>query len=601
MGIQQVLQQLNSQVLEQISLENHWMPLPVEELADCLLKEMEQIWAVLSWDEKRILYYFLFRFPNEPITYRGMDALARTHSSFRVYRGLTGLRRKGIVFTLRRLWGEMAFFVPEDLAIGWRHFIYKKRPASELPFSFSTGQALEEPPLCDVVFSFLHSLRYQPVTLTKKGEVPLRVRRLWQGKVPNPDWFLPFLEEGGWILRGEKEGQQLLKIDEKACSFLFTGSQDQVQRKLYETLKNGWIKQVPFYYVIFEQMKEEMDAPFSFRTLKETWQKDLQRFGWDAPTKHWDEFSQQVIPMLITFGFFLDKSQEGDEVFQWQWTSYEMEDIPSKIGYVQPTFEVLLFPIAPYDVRWAIGEYCQLHVQQEMWIFRLEKEQACQVRGSQREKSLLQVLSRVQGDHLPENVQLQIAKWFTRQQEVQVSRATLLRCPDKQLADRLEGMAWSGIEERLNDTLFLVDENQLNPLKKELKKLEIFMGTKVEEPVLPLPLSSHALAKEEKEGDGYNVESVFPTLEDVLPQLREVPSLWKKNRQKYHASTLRLFIEKARSLGVPLFLETKGGEWESVYIKGFLQEQGLDVVYFTDEKEDHRTLMMDIGRVQMKI
>lgn len=583
MNLKDVLVQLNSRVVEQLFKGLAWQNGNPEEIAHRFIQEIPTLWGKLNPEERKVLVYFLFCTPGQSIPYRQMDGLAKSYTPYTIYRGLTGLRQKGITYTQRYKWGEMAFFIPEDVAYFFRNLIWESHA---LPNSVSpiVKEQKEFPLLCDILFQLLQTYRHNPISLTKKEELPTRVRHVWQELIPyseelflplnyrKVEWFFSFLEEQGLMALYEKEGKKFFIVQEEQVAQLFQGNQGQVQKRLYEAIKRIYTHSHPFFTVIFEGIERNQ--------WKTCWEQIVQHVGIEVQGSEWEEFSQQVFPLFQAFGCFQEVENLGEI---------------KKVGFVQPTFEVLLLPGAPYEIRWALGNYARLIQQQELWGFQFDKETITQVQGGNRKEVLFTLLETIQQGTLPENVLYQITKWMEATEEVKLENVTLLRCSSKALGDRLACASVKGLEERINDTLFLVESSAFSLLQKELNKMEVQLKEKSDEEMIPL------FQKQELLEENIQVESIYPILEDVLPEVKELPSLWRKNRQKYHASTLRIFMEKAFTLGLPIHMETRNQQWEGIYIRRILQEQGVDKVCFTDGVKDYTIPLMEIGPIQMKI
>ncbi len=583
MNLKGVLLQLNSRVVEQLFKGHAWHNGNPEEIAHNFMGEIPKLWGKLNPDERKVLVYFLFCAPGQSLSYRQIDVVAKSHSPYAIYRGLTGLRQKGIIYTQRHKWGEMAFFIPEDVACYFRKILWGSSVLTGVFYPIEIGEK-EHPLLCDVLFQILQAYRHQPIPLTKKGELPARIRRFWQEMIPYPeelfvslncgkvDWFLTFVEEQGLMAHFEKDGVKFFGVHEGNVAQLFQGNQGQVQKRLYEGIKRIYTQGHPFYTVIFEAVE--------INQWKACWEKIVHHVGMEPLGNEWEDFSQQIVPLLQAFGPFQIEEDIG-------WIE--------KAGYVQPTFEVLLLPNAPYEIRWVLGNFARLIQQQELWTYQLEKETIIQVQGLDREETLLTLLRDIQLGTLPDNVVNQIHKWIEATEEVTVEKVILLRCSSKILADRLASASMNGLGQRMNDTLFLVQSSALSILQKELNKMEIQLKENREEERVTLS------QKNEQIDELIHVESIYPMLEDVLPEVKELPSLWRKNRQKYHASTLRIFMEKASTLGLPIHMEARDKEWEGIYIRRLLQEHGLDMVYFTDGVKEYVIPLIEIGPIQMQI
>lgn len=585
MNLKEVLLQLNSRVLEQLFQGPSWKNGNPENIADQFLKDIPKLWKKLNGDEQKVLIYFLFCRPGQLISYRQMDQLAKSHSPYAIYRGLTGLRQKGIVYTRKSGFGEQFFFIPEDVGTSFRSLLWQSYVCIGSEISVVEGEE-ELPVLCDVLFQLLQTYRHQPIALTKKGTLPARISRIWHELIPYPDelfvpfhcskveWFFFFLKEMGLMAFYEKKGEKMIVVDEEKAALLFQGTRCKVQKRIYEGLKKIFIQSHPFYQVIFEGLEKNQG--------KESWKNIVQQVGFQPDEREWDSFTHEVFPLLQVFGCLLMDEEEPE------WLE--------KSGYVQPTMEVIIMPVASYDIRWELGKYAKLVSQQELWTFQLEQQLVTRIKETDRKNKLISLLKKIHRDSVPENVVKQLQRWIEATEDVIVEKATLLRCSSKRLADRLESARIKGLEDRINDTLFLVSTSSLSSLQKELNKIEIRLQEQEEEEMIPLSSEDKKDIEETLE-----VESVYPELEDLLPQIKEIPSLWRKNRQKYHPSTLRMFMEQVSTLGLPIYMEARKREWEGIYIRHLMQEQGLDMVYFTDGCKEYSVPLMEIGPIQIQI
>ncbi|MBN6186070.1 helicase-associated domain-containing protein [Aneurinibacillus sp. BA2021] len=635
MQVRTILKQINHRVMEQLAQENQWPAAvqdkgtpPIEAIAAHLTdrRVVAQVWKACTEEEKRVLLHFLFRVGEDIVTYRQMEEYAQKVSPLIVYSGLTGLRRRGLVYTLRRLWGELAYCMPEEIQTAFRSWLAsmlleqqgeKTHPVPQRSDAFAPASS----PLEDVAFSVLQLHRQQPVVLTKKGSLPMKTRRLWQQAIPYPDeLFLPFtgplsLENGGreeFLLhllhamglfrrQGTEDGAQYTVHKEQAQE-VFCGLTPAVRHRFYQQMRKAISKVHPCYCAVFDWMETCGSHRFSLRSLQvlEAAQCD------EHAGTHWETFAEEIVPLLVWCGFVTCQGEGMEAVLAWSVRPGEEEEEYSWLGtgYVQPTFEVLLLPHAPYELRWRLGAYAELEEQQEVWRFRLTKAAVQAAVREGESGDLLRDLSRIQPD-VPAGVQDQIVHWLRGGSTVHIVRTVLLRCPDAATADGIaaDPALSACVGERLNEQDFLVQESHLARLEKAMKQRGISIN---EENAAILKKDEQGESKQPGGQDasgenGYKVESVFPELSDTLPELRDIPIIWHKNYQQYHHSTLRKLMTTAQTLGIPLSVEVNGQPVEEARIVDMRTEDGSYRFTLAARERRESVRLENIGRVKLHL
>lgn len=639
MEIRYILEQLNDRLLYRLAEENAWPCvqsdgnlLNIENIVQHITSHdaIECVWRSLTTEEKELLLHFLFRIGTDMVTYRQMEEYAKIDSQLAIYSGLTGLRQRGLIYTLRRLWGELAYYLPDDVQTAYRSWLLSRFvreegiPACEMACHWDTSST----PLARVVFQILQMHRYQPIGLTKKGTMTMKARRAWQNIVPYPqEMFLPLVPDasGGQEAREQfllelllslgmlrkqssNEGMQYA-VDEERTAEVFKGHEAEVQRRLYLKVKEVLSRLHPCYSVIFDWMEAAGERTFSLHALREAESTLLGSIASLAENEHWQSFAREVAPILSLFGFAIRKGEGETAVFSWDVALFaseqkEGEAVWEGTGYVQPTFEILLLPHAPYDMRWQIGRYTALEEQQEVWRFRLTKAsvQACEADPEHERERLLGILERIQPD-VPANVKEQTHQWIGGDVPLAFMRVTILRCPDVETADWLaeERDVTGGLRERLNDCDFLIEESTREELQQTLinKGLRISESDRAKLKAKETPRLEFAAASVPSAESGYKVESVFPSLTDVLPELKEVPAIWHKNFQKYHHSTLRKIMSTARDLGISVCAEIDGKLMEPVRIVDIRNEEGHYRLTLNAHGNKQHVNLEEIGRVKL--
>lgn len=640
MEVRTILRQLNHRVIEQLVQENEWPStkkgegsFSVEDIASYITDPhvIAQMWETFTEAEKQVLLHFLYQVGEDIVTYRQMEEYAQEVSPLIIYSGLTGLRRRGLIYTLRRLWGELAYCMPWDIQTAFRSWLASimVRQCEEPPTQGQMLSGRDEAAafsISDVVFSILQEHRKQPVVLTKKGVLPMKTRRLWQKLIPYPDelftsfmaqlplesaakdgFLLHLILSMGLLERQEREGEERYTVDEEQAESVFHGLASAVQRRLYKQVRRVISAVHPCYCAVFDWMEACSERRFSLCSLQKLENTQYGGENHGCMSSHWQTFAEEVIPLLVRFGFMTRQGEGVEAALTWtieMQTESDGQRTWEGTGYVQPTFEVLLLPHAPYELRWRLGAYAELEEQQEVWRFRLTKASVQTVKRDGGTAGLLRDLERIQPD-VPISVRDQIMQWLHSDSSVRVLRAVILRCPDVETADGLAadlGLS-AYIEERLNAQDFLVDESHLASLKKAVKQKGISINEEqaaILEPNWNNILDSKSDLDVQAEG-GYKIESVFPTLADTLPGLKDIPAIWHKNYQSYHHSTLRKLMTTAQTLGIPLSMEVSGQPLKETRIVDMRAEGGQYRLTLSTRNQRESVCLEEIGRVKLHL
>ncbi|WCK53359.1 hypothetical protein PP175_18665 [Aneurinibacillus sp. Ricciae_BoGa-3] len=643
MNLKDVIEQINGRIARSILDENGFLngDTRQEEGEDKILlqyllneKMVAQQAKKLTDSEKIVLAFFIFGVGHDMVTYRQLEMWSRT-APYCIISGLTGLRRKGLVYTLRRLWGELAYIMPYDLQKIWRVYLLGDNHSD----TSAEGLEATNPSvlLCDVLFSLLQAHRTQPVSLTKRGLPGVRLRREWCDFLTYEEeafhmfypagqedgtaiyvFFLELLKEMQLLIPGER-GQEELIVNEKASAQLFVGDASTVQARLYPTVKRMIETQHPLYPIIFEWLESHLEQWVCMEAVCKQWTQRIPHVGrlLDAVDEKREavlaagrKFTEEVVPLLAMFGFVsLVETSRGVHM------KYLQSDIPRSIplegeaeytgntgyGYVQPTFEVLLLPHAPYEVRWGTGAFSHLAERQEVWIFQLTRRSVQSFIGNHGAavEDILLTLSGIHSGDVPENVYQQIRDWARLHQTASWEPVVWITCPNLETANQIEmdPVLSPAIRRKISGQEFLVDSAAMPLLTEAMEKWgvplrENYSGGDQAKPVQRTP------GKKEIAGTDYKVESVFPNLADALPELKSIPSIWYKNWQKYHGSTLRSLLEAAIAIAIPVSMEY-AGEKLTVTVEEHTQHNGLPAIIAAHESRRITIPFADIGRIQL--
>lgn len=157
---------------------------------------------------------------------------------------------------------------------------------------------------------------------------------------------------------------------------------------------------------------------------------------------------------------------------QWQWTATRESQV-----IVQPNFEVTFLGEAP-GAEADIGRFAERCGRQLGALFQITKKSIFTAAAAgMTAESVLEILEQVCSREVPGNVRREIQGWFAQCRKVSFESVMLIRCPDRETALRIVGLA-KGSAVALNDTVLeYKDPGKQRPmLIKKLKQMGVLVS-----------------------------------------------------------------------------------------------------------------------------
>lgn len=251
---------------------------------------------------------------------------------------------------------------------------------------------------------------------------------------------------------------------------------------------------------------------------------------------------------------------------------------------VQPDLEVLVPEETPYRLRWSLACFAELAQCDCMWSFRLTRERLAWACGrGMSPQEIIAWLERFTDNGLPGEVRAVLGQWSRDIGRTALAETLVLTCRNEQDADLIAGHPrLQGSLERLGPRHFGVNRDRIGLIRKELASAGMAplegQPSRSDEATSEdglLRLSSPHSAESEPGprfalptvpaaglwyGDDYAAalpKEMPPTLKsakELWPDSADVPSMWIKERRRYHASTNRLIMEQAIKWGTKVRL-----------------------------------------------
>jgi len=460
MQLKEYLEQLSPSNLKKIMTEQNLdiSSISPNELVKQLVAHLNDsnkiplLYSQMTKSEKEVLEYFIIQIPNQILLYRRLEksfpGLTRDEFEY----GLTKLRRKGLIFTLRRGYGEIGYLIPDDLFLMWHRYFFRQILTRQ--YVIEDGK-LEQEELANAtleenMFRFLAYLELEDITITQKGTIPKRniaklseeltldskVLENFPIKIDNYSREYPksiaILLDFAFKL-GLVELMDSLVITNKARVW---HNLPLKRRKIYlQTLTRQQLRSsdllIQQLFNLLFQLPAGKWYPFAelFRELAKTLNRP---FGSELLLRA----EKELIVPLRQFGWIgtIGEAGETRRVCRFEEAAPEITQI-----YVQANYEILVPKTYPDHLRLVIEHFAKLEQRDQMSKYVLSKETV--LRGLQRGKKLdelLEILTKYSVIPLAENVRYSLEDWAKNFGTISLMDIRIMKCKTEALAADLQ-------------------------------------------------------------------------------------------------------------------------------------------------------------------
>ena len=557
----QVVQLLTHQVIKSIC-QTHGKSDPA---LTFLLNEdwVKQCWEAMSEDERQVILFFIKEKGKDILTYRELEQGHIPLSPVRFRVALTKLRRSGFIFTLRRMWGEHAYFMsPEQIELFGKLCVPVSsdwRSQKRLPESISYH-------ILDDLLQVLNVVRNgsTAVSFSKKGTLHTRdIKLLFKDIKITKEKFAsltdlffpqhPFAIHEAIILDSLIEWGLLKKEQGK----LVLGNVEQWVRRDEEDICTEFIVKLfrdrfePRLFLFFNLIKGlDKTEVYSVQAI-------LRSMGDLAPDE--SVVMEKCIQPLTDMGFIEIQREQGGTVFQWK--SYQT--LPDAPMYIQPNFEIIMPAFTSLRMKWELMQIAEILRREEMWVMQLSRD-LCQsfFELGNSAADVLKILKRYSTVPIPDNVISSVEQWGKDFEQVSFWDVRLLRISHPELAEEFEQIPAISrlLYEKVGKGCYIVRVKDSETLIEEMSKRGYRVGPNMnlldrKEEIGGTLLS---LWKDQTPEIEEKVESVFPDLDDAIPEWRQIPRMWVSHYSGYRESTMRQLIQQAIQIGLELKIECRG-------------------------------------------
>lgn len=478
---------------------------------------LERQWSFLKDWERETVRVCIRSFAFLPFDRDMLEARAKGLSGAHLHAALLRLRRKGILYALKKTWGEEVCVLPEEALPVWHRILF---PDGEVQEGFGSGDWPEEYGAGnqgglaeDLLQAAVFAAKHQPA-LTRKGTLPKPVLKKLESRFGIRDeevasagarcrfegdygpYAATVLDMG--IQLGMLQMQEgKLTVNRDGLSRFLRTPREQLQGMLYRL----WIRRIR------AERAAELHALAKLEQLEAgrchilgnlfEW---LVRYGMiDKITREeLDEFRDRLLlPMQalgwirlhrlpdqgVFFRLTVPLSEEMPHGKDWNRSSPRPEPEPSGNRYpgliVQNDFDIVVPPEPPFAVLWELEAVAERISSDGVSVYRLTPDTVrFALENGRSGEDITDFLESHAAYPLPVYVKETLRQWGARYTSVMLEPVTLLRCRDRETAALVEGhlRSKSCLGEKVGDTSFLILSGQAQALILELERLGLHPG-----------------------------------------------------------------------------------------------------------------------------
>lgn len=597
-----------------------------------------------EWSENEELFLrtAFLEFGGNPLQMdRIKDLLSGRMSGLERDIALLGLRKKGWIHAAKKTWGEYIFYIPvQHFVFLTEHYImpfYKKVPVVSSPGVQVAKEA--KPKITGEILHLLSYIAIHGVPLTAKGTIHKKAI----SKIEN----LTVLSSIDFVdLRLSYSHPELYPVQVAVLlDLIFTlglAQRDEAEVKLNESYVSRWIQlqghhmERYVYEAFMERYSVQNPGLQHFRYLLALFGRE-DAGGWldvyeicntlalhglvkNEEAAEIRAYAKGWVTMLAAFGYG-DTGVHGlAEGLYFRWTSpltYDTEEadqrqISQPSLYVQPDFEIIVSPEAPYTIRWLLEGCAELAVRDHMTIYKLTRERLNE--GAELGISpsfVLEQLNQYSLEQVPENVVRALKQWEGEFSRTSFAQVMLLEVQSEQDADKIEAYpSWNGAIHRIGPLYFILDQQKMTEVRKRLTMMGLppaktvkgmdteerkYPAIRLKRDVTDAPENSPSIRFYEEGRQGFvytgrNLHYYEPVMEDrdtasIIPSTADVPKMWLDEWRAYHPSTAKQLLQQAINWQTRVGMEKEGerlefipesiGRGEPWAVEGWLISEGM--------------------------
>jgi len=499
--------------------------------------------------------------------------------------GLTGaearvavakLRRSGVVFAVRKSWGDRLFYIPVDAVALWQPLLLpanNRALTSEEAWEVAQNGGGYRPPLSLALLSAWHRVAKQPVLRTAKGApqqaATARVAAALQLEQAAMEQLLAayphvaqlpsqaaFAFDVGLVCGVLTETNGAIRICEEGLDEWLLLPLHEAERRLQTLVMTRYCASRPALHLTFSA---------TLALEADRW-STVDRVGEGQGE------AEERLALLEALGCIERGTWRGQTAIRRRAEPGSLPGAAEGYFILQPDGEVLVPPDVGMRARWKLSDIAELEKADELYVYRLTQrscEDACRL-GYSLAKALL-ALEEGSGAPVPQPVRDALRDWFASLGRTELVEALVLRADSKAVADAIaadEGLAGL-IVERIGERHFLVDAGEGKQIRAKLRAAGY--------PAVDVVRTERGAPGEARHGgeqaaggnkgwlsggtalSAFEADKGLPGADELFPGLADIPAAWITRPRKYHPSTSKELIRRAIDWQTTVRLERDGG------------------------------------------
>jgi len=448
------------------------------------------LYETMSTEEKEVLAYFVIQNPNQYIFYRRLDKINTIISRDRFEHGIIKLRRKGIIFAVRRSWGEIAFIIPENLFNHWHGYFFSAVIEKECDSDFggysdNSDLLIQYPKslLEEDLFRLLTFIHFEDFPTTQKGNINKKdINRISDVLQIDEEIIKHFplakeITNDGWpvkinLLLNIANKLELLTLDSfntTKKSFKWYQLDLKTQKEYLEALlrlefRSSDLLIQHLFNLIFHLPRSRW---YSFKRLFNELANKLNRPVSDELLKRAE---YEVLKPLHIFGW-IELVEDNERGYYLRLIS--VDKIINQI-YVQPNYEILVPQSFPHQHRFILEQFAKLEYQDRMSKYLLTKESV--IKGLEAGTSIdvfISFLEKYSAIPVSDNIKITLSDWSKNYGTAKFIDVRIMQCSSVKLAQeiKLHKVLQPWLIGELSPKNLMIDRANFNQFVEQLNKL----------------------------------------------------------------------------------------------------------------------------------
>lgn len=485
---------------------------------------------------------------------------------------LTKLRRLGLVVTVRKMWSEIGYLMPQEIR---EQFTTCLLPDSNrasitlsktLPYYITAGRGIQ----LDLI-GLLLAIRDQEIPLTQKGSIHRRYQQKMAGLLSiesehvNGLMEIPMLQEEGhtgrtlivvldlaWKLGLIRENNRRLVLDQSRVVQWLNTEPAKRWNEMYQIVHDLYLPTGKWWDALAHIMEK---VPVDQWCSLDEQLHMLEQAGFFISEDAKDRIAKEWLHLLLGFGWIQLGMDEKKQLY-WRWNAITRA-AEDEGWYVDPAGTITIPPLVPIKAIWEASRYCSLHFDGTL------------IKGDLQEKKLqsylasggseVQVLSFLQDycvHPLPDGIGELITLWAQSARQIQLEPCYRVRTAHAGfLSEWIELDEFKPyLNQMISSTEFLVSKERYEALVALLHQygyephvLDTHTRPAVKNGSPQEEDARLGMVRVERPWDGYAVENTFPEHEGQA-QIAALPKVWTGHLQSYHPQSLRDLLKRAAEL-----------------------------------------------------